>query len=176
MPAAATSSASRFRAVRACAHALVACAIGAILVDTWLVAGLWRPMVVCGPSMGPQAEGERVVVLRAAYAWRTPRRFEAVVLRSPDEPGTLCLKRVVGFPGELVELAAGDVLIDGVPAGREPALAGLYYEPGLNPQYRLGPAEYFVLGDQSAVSLDSRAWSRRGGVNADLLLGPAVVW
>jgi Signal peptidase, peptidase S26 len=43
-------------------------------------------------------------------------------------------------------------------------------------QYRLGKQEYFLLGDNSPHSLDSRAWSPRGGVPAGLLLGPALVW
>ena len=43
-------------------------------------------------------------------------------------------------------------------------------------QYRLGEREYFLLGDNSPHSLDSRVWSPRGGVAADLLLGPALAW
>lgn len=170
------SNAHRTSAPRACAHALVAIAICAIVVDTWLVGGLWTPMFVTGPSMGPAAEGQRVWVDRSAYAYRAPKRFETVVLRSPDDPRALCIKRVVGFPGELVQIAEGDVVVDGTVAPRSPAVKSVYYTPGDEGQYRLGPEEYFVLGDNSPRSLDSRTWSPRGGVTADLLLGPAVAW
>jgi signal peptidase I len=57
--------------------------------------------------------GKRILVDRTAYHWRSPRRWETVVLRSPDEPDTLCVKRVVGLPGEFVDLVEGDLVIDG---------------------------------------------------------------
>ncbi len=178
MPATAhpSSHAPRGNALRACAHTLVAIAIAAILADTWLVGGLWRPMFVSGPSMGEAAEGRQVWVDRAAYAYRAPRRFETVVLRWPEAPRELCIKRVVGFPGEVVEIADGQIVVDGNVAARDASLADVYYQTGPARQYRLGPAEYFVLGDNSSRSLDSRHWSPKRGVTSEMLLGPAVTW
>jgi signal peptidase I len=54
----------------------------------------------------------------------------------------------------------------------------VYYthDPRGNRQYRLADGEYFVLGDNSPHSVDSRQWASRGGVTAGLLLGPALAW
>jgi signal peptidase I len=62
---------------------------------------------------GILSRGHRILVDRSAYQWRTPRRWETVVLRSPEDPEQLCVKRVVGLPGETVDIADGDVAIDG---------------------------------------------------------------
>lgn len=71
----------------------------------------------CGESNDVQRgvfePGNRILVDRTAYSWRSPRRWETVVLRSPDDPETLCVKRVVGLPGETVNLSDGDLVIDG---------------------------------------------------------------
>ena len=63
----------------------------------------------------PQS-GQRLFVDRAAYAGHEPRRWDVVVLHAPDESATLSVKRVVGLPGETVEIVDGDVYIDGLPA------------------------------------------------------------
>ena len=141
---------------------VVASAVAAIFCNTWLIEGLFVPVVVQGGSMAPalrgehrewicqacwhsfacdleslpasgraavcprcgtehdaeqgfDAPGDRLLVDRTAYLWRVPLRFETVVFRSPEEPQTLCVKRVVGLPGEAVEIRDGDVLIDGHP-------------------------------------------------------------
>ena len=56
--------------------------------------------------------GDRLLIDRTAYELRKPRRWEPVVFRSPDD-GQLTVKRVVGLPGETIELRDGDVWIDG---------------------------------------------------------------
>lgn len=57
--------------------------------------------------------GEQVLIDRRAYSARAPRRWEPVVFACPHEQDTVCVKRVVGLPGETVEVRAGDVYIDG---------------------------------------------------------------
>lgn len=57
--------------------------------------------------------GEQVLIDRSTFAMRPPRRWEPVVFRCPDQPGMLCIKRVVGLPGEEVQIRGGDVYIDG---------------------------------------------------------------
>jgi signal peptidase I len=131
------------------------------------------------------------LVDRSAFLWRLPRRDETVVLRSPDDPGMLCIKRVVGLPGEVVEIVGGAVYVDGWRAETAESRGSTYaaskkgdillfqksrMSPFSETQYRLGREEYFLLGDNRARSLDSRVWSRRGGVRAGMLLGPALAW
>ncbi|MCC6125543.1 MAG: signal peptidase I [Pirellulales bacterium] len=57
--------------------------------------------------------GDRVLVDRSAYRFRAPRRWEAVAFRHPRQFAELAVKRVVGLPGETVEIRRGDVYIDG---------------------------------------------------------------
>jgi signal peptidase I len=57
--------------------------------------------------------GERLAIDRTAFAWREPRRWEVVVFRCPERSSELCVKRVVGLPGETISLSGGDVLVNG---------------------------------------------------------------
>jgi signal peptidase I len=57
--------------------------------------------------------GDRLVIDRSAFAWREPRRWDPVVFRCAGRGGELCVKRVVGLPGETVSLAGGDVWVGG---------------------------------------------------------------
>jgi signal peptidase I len=119
--------------------------------------------------------GDRLIVDRTAYTFRAPRRWEVVVFRSPESAGELVVKRVVGLPGETVSLVDGTVWINGrivrnprntdyeIRAGDRPAEGGN--------SWRLGPAEFFVLGDNAAISDDSRNWLAGGGLDAKLLVG-----
>ena len=59
------------------------------------------------------APGEQVLIDRSAYSNDRPQRWQVVVFRCPDEPGTLCTKRVVGLPGESIEIRDGDIYING---------------------------------------------------------------
>jgi signal peptidase I len=175
------TSPRRTQRARGPIRALVGCALAAILLNTWFLEGLLAPHVVCGPSMAPALSiGQRLLIDRAAFCWRAPRRWETVVLRSPDDPQMLCVKRVVGLPGETIEIDRGEVLVDGTVARKNlDVLRDVYYLAGPGDprvQYRLGAGEYFMLGDNSARSLDSRQWAARGGVSADLLVGRALAW
>jgi len=64
-------------------------------------------------AAGSLQAGDRLLVDRTAYSLRAPKRWETVALHSPEEDGSLCVKRIVGLPGESVEIADGDVLVDG---------------------------------------------------------------
>jgi signal peptidase I len=138
-------------------------------------------VAVC-PHCGKLAEGvavrdvagQRMFVDRTAFLLRSPRRWEVVVFRSPVGMGELCVKRVVGLPGEVVAIAEGAVKIDGRkvdPPGE------LRYElrygdcEELATGWRLGPAEYLVLGDNAVISDDSRSWSTGPGLAAERLVG-----
>lgn len=133
--------------------------------------------------------GDRLVVDRTAFAWHGPRRWEVVVFRCPEQADELCVKRVVGLPGECVSFAHGEVLInERLERKPIPQLQGVYYEaragdrpthghdsqPAGNPptaSWQLGPGQYFVVGDNAATSYDSRNWLAGPGLDAKLLVG-----
>ncbi len=92
----------------------VTCLILAIGLRTWLVMGLIEPVTVAGSSMVPALQGgDRLWIDRTAMLWRPPKRWDVVVARNPTDAAELCVKRVVGLPGESVALRGGDVLVDG---------------------------------------------------------------
>ena len=106
-------------------------AIGGVLMlalcQAFLVLGIVPPCRVTSRSMEPTVTaGNRLVVDRTAFWLRTPRRWEIVVFYCPDQPTELCVKRVVGLPGEKIQLRDRHVLVDG--ASMQPP-AGIFYGP-----------------------------------------------
>ena len=151
-----------------------------LLTNTWILAGLVRPVVVEGDSMTPAlAAGKRVLVDRSFTVWRAPRRWELVALDCPITPGEWCVKRVVGLPGESVELRDEGVWIDGRPAELPPEIREVYYvkpgPPGSTAEWTLGRDEYFLLGDNSRSSQDSRTWPQPG-IGLSQIVGRVIHW
>jgi signal peptidase I len=75
----------------------------------------------CDTSEGVDRPGDRVLVDRSAFLWRSPRRWEAVVFHAAEDPSTLCVKRVAGLPGESVQIREGDVFVNGAIARKSVA-------------------------------------------------------
>lgn len=103
-----------------------------------------------------------------------PRRWDLIVFDAPADPGHLYVQRVVGLPGESITLENGGIKVDGVQLELPEELQGIEYLTRLdhhgavmettcatpdNPAV-LGEGEYYVLGDFSDLSLDSRFWDR----------------
>ena len=127
---------------------------------------------------GTQDDGDTVVVNKLAYRFRQPKRGELVAF--VDEEGVRVIKRVVGLPGEIVSIADGRVYIDGRPLSEPPVFRSIQYcnkgafsRPGN--RYRVVGGHYFVLGDESTDSYDSRYW---GALREDRIQGQAIaiVW
>ena len=131
---------------------------------------------VYGHSMEPVLkDGQTVLVDKLAYRLGEPERFDVIVFRDRREEGRYYMKRIVGLPGETVQIADGRVTIDGVlleePSEREEIRdARRASEPVV-----LGQAEYFVLGDNRNGSADSRD-SDIGNVSAEQIIGRVVFW
>lgn len=169
-----TSAMSR-TSIRTICELAIGVTLLVVVLHTWFLMGLVVPVTVAGQSMEPTlVEPQRLVVDRTAFALREPRRWEVVVFRSPQEADQFCVKRVVGLPGERVGIEGGRITINGRKIDMPP---GLKFEPRYgdtaDPQtgWQLGPYEYFVLGDNAAISDDSRDWPVGPGLDARLLLG-----
>ncbi len=111
---------------------------------------------VHGFSMEPTLhDGQYIVVSKVVYMIHAPERGDVVVLRTPHNPGgNYFIKRIVGLPGEHIEIQDGKVLVNGMPL-EEPYIT----EPGLySGTWILGSDEYFVLGDNRRNSSDSHNW------------------
>jgi signal peptidase I len=113
-------------------------------------------VVVEGPSMRPTLlSGEWIVVSRWTYKLGSPRRGDVVVFLPPTNAQTDDLiKRVIGLPGETVEIKAGSVWVDGK-ALDESYAAGPTVPDN---RWQLGTDQLFVMGDNRQLSLDSRSF------------------
>ncbi|MGZ3581600.1 MAG: signal peptidase I [Ktedonobacterales bacterium] len=113
---------------------------------------------VDGPSMTPTLlNHEYILVDKATYALSKPQRGDVIVFAWPRDPSQDFVKRVIGVPGDTVQVDAnGRVTVDGVTIN-EPYVNNLLnpYSPNT---WTLGPNEYFVLGDNRGDSSDSRDW------------------
>ena len=105
---------------------------------------------------------------KSHFAIHPPKRGEVIVFRFPGDPSKDFVKRVIGLPGEKVELQNGTVYVDGIPL-EEPYLTER--DSSNEPEVVMGEKEYFVLGDNRRSSRDSRTW---GGVPEENVLGK--VW
>ena len=125
-----------------------------------------------GQSMRPALEdGDRVLLDRLSLRLKGPGRCDIVLFTSPVT-GNINMKRVMGLPGETVQIREGQLLINGEPLEGEAgdlygraSIAGLAERPVL-----LGENEYFVLGDNRDAGEDSRSESI-GSIPAGRLMG-----
>lgn len=117
---------------------------------------LAQATIVYGRSMEPNLlERQRLIVDKFTYRfWHSPQRNDIVVIKLP-EMDELLVKRIVGLPYETIEISNGLVYINDMPLD-EPFPHGTYLQNML--PRRLGPLEYFVLGDNRGNSNDSRAF------------------
>ncbi len=114
--------------------------------------------IVDGASMEPNFHsGEYIVVDRWQYNFGKPARGDVVVLRFPGDPQqTKYIKRVIGLPGEKIEIWHGSIYINGKILN-EPYIAPYVKTlPDLTRQ--LQSDDYFLLGDNRDNSSDSRIW------------------
>ena len=115
---------------------------------------LFRRMLVRGPSMIPAvASGQRLFVGRLPYLLAPPARGDVVVVRHPTRHGFLLVKRIVGVPGDRIELSPDVIVVRGESAAR----AAERSEPTADHAATLGAREILVAGD-AAAGEDSRSF------------------
>jgi len=108
-----------------------------------------------GPSMNPTLhEGQYLIINKIIYKLHAPERGDIVVFHHPQNSARDLIKRVVGLPGEEIQIREGRVYIDGILL-EEPYLA---YPGGRSARYTLGADQFYVLGDNRPNSDDSRSW------------------
>lgn len=140
---------------------LVRTALIVIVVATLLIVFLGVPLPVSGSSMVPNFQsGELVVIEKVSYFNNKEiKRGDVVAARFPADPEkTRLIKRVIGLPGELVELRDGVFYIDRVKLEEKYQItegAPPYTE---RTQELLKQGEYFLVGDNRPGSSDSRLW------------------
>lgn len=122
-----------------------------------------------GNSMEPSLhDGEFVVVNRLAYRLGAPERGDIVVFHPPFDPERRFIKRIIGLPGDMIQVLDGTVYVNGESLNEPYILASPLY----NGEWNVGADEVFVLGDNRNNSNDSQNW---GAVSRDQVIGKAVV-
>lgn len=132
---------------------------------------------VSGDSMLPSLHDEdNLIVDKISYRFRDPERYEIIVFPYKYQEDTYYIKRIIGLPGETVQIKDGAVYIDGELLGEEYGIEpidedkkGIAQEP-----ISLGEDEYFVMGDNRNHSSDSRD-SSVGVLNREDLIGRAWI-
>lgn len=130
---------------------------------------------VSGDSMqATLQDGDNLIVDKISYRFRDPKRYEIIVFPYRYAEDTYYIKRIIGLPGETVQIIDGYVYIDGEQLDEDYGLE-VMNNPGnaANP-ITLGEDEYFVLGDNRNRSADSRE-SNVGVLHRDELIGRAWV-
>ncbi len=124
---------------------------------------------VDGESMVPTlASGEYVIVSRLSYRLGTPQRGDIIVFHFPRDPKEEYIKRVIGLPGDTVEVKNGQVYINGNLLNENYIDVKMDYTGS----WRVPAGQLFVLGDNRNNSSDSHDW---GTVPMDYVVGKAVL-
>lgn len=130
--------------------------------------------------------GDRIFGFRLAYGInldffgtqiskkvKDPERFDIVIFKYPDDESELFIKRVIGLPGETVEIVDGKVYIDGSETPLDDSFIPEEMRGSFGP-YEVPEDCYFMLGDNRNNSKDSRYWTNTF-VRFDQIVGKAVV-
>lgn len=143
-----------------------------LVICYFIVTFVGQRTVVSGDSMMPTLkDGDNLIVDKLSYRWKDPERFDVVVFDYQED--RYFIKRIIGLPGETVQIMNGQVYINGILLesdlyGNEIMLnAGRAAEPII-----VGEDEYFVLGDNRNGSKDSRSYEV-GNVKRETIEGRA---
>jgi signal peptidase I len=135
---------------------------------------LVQPFFVRGASMEPNFDnGEYLVVDEISYRFKEPGRGEVIVFKFPRDPSQYYIKRIIGLPGETVEIRDHQVIIynqefpEGIVLDESFYLTNGQTTWG-NVKIKLNEDEYFVLGDNRSASSDSRQW---GALPREYIIG-----
>ena len=136
---------------------------------------LAEPFIVSGSSMVPNFHNkEYLIINKLGYRLDEPRRGDVVVFKYPRDPSQYFIKRVIGLPGEKVQIREGRVVVfnlenpDGIVMD-EPYLKNVVTSAS-DELVALASDEYYVLGDNRPQSSDSRVW---GALPKNLIVGKA---
>jgi len=135
-----------------------------IVVNAWVPSGSMERSIMTG---------DRVVAFRLSYLLSTPERFDVVVFRFPDDPSKLFVKRVIGLPGERIDIVDGRVYINNSDRPLDDGIFVTYGDFENYGPFNVPEGHYFMLGDNRINSEDSRRWYTPF-VERDQILGRVI--
>jgi signal peptidase I len=149
-----------------------------VMIAIVLIVFIYQPVKVEGTSMAPSLKDqERIFINKFTYRFGLGdiRRGDTVVFWYPLDPSKSYIKRVIGIPGDLVRIEAGQVFVNGQALVEDYVVdhdrVSWPISPAPLTDRQVPPGVYFVLGDNRGSSSDSRSW---GYVPRDAIYGKAV--
>lgn len=147
----------------------------AILI-TFVLTRFIVPTVVKGPSMEDTFQNNNfLIVYKMAYQWGEPERNDIITFESKlpldANNNKILIKRVIGLPGDHVQVSGGHVFVNGVQLS-EPFVKNLVTQGNLD--LIIPEKQYFVMGDNRAVSEDSR-YPEVGTIPKEDVIGKVVI-
>ena len=152
------------------------------LLRTFAFQTFWIPSSSMVPTLGVY---DRIVVQKAFFTWRDVREGDIVVFSQPPldhcggAQGGDLVKRVIALPGQTIYSSGNDIYVDGRPLAepylpRDDPLGPPIVDASRRHPYRVPPGDFYVLGDNRAISCDSRYW---GPITGSSIIGKVVlVW
>lgn len=132
-----------------------------------------QPQLVVSISMEPTfIEGDRLIVEKLSYRFGAPKRGDIIVFQFPDNPEIMLVKRVIGLPGETIEIQENKLYINDVLLSEtytkelDSTVGGTELKE--NGSFIIPENEYVVLGDNREKSSDSRLW---GTITREHIIG-----
>jgi signal peptidase I len=144
-----------------------------VLIAVGIILFLYQPVKVEGTSMMPAlSDQERIFINKFTYRFglENIQRGDMVVFLSPGDTSKSYIKRVIGVPGDIVEVRDGNVFRNG-DLLQETYVPVEFRDRISTPPVRVAPGQYYVMGDHRSASNDSRSW---GTVPRDFIYGKAV--
>lgn len=150
----------------------IAGAVGlALLIQAFII----RPFIVSGNSMDPTIKHKQYLIIdEVSYRLREPARGDVIVFKAPPEPTKYYIKRIIGLPGDTVEISDGKITIKNTahPQGFTLDEQFIVHTQRDTLKAVVPIDSYFVMGDNRSGSYDSRQW---GTVPKASIRGRALV-
>lgn len=153
---------------------VIIAAILALIIRTFIVQAFKIPTGSMRPTL---IEGDRILVNKFIYKFKQPERGDVIVFVSPEDKKKDFIKRLVGLSGEGIQISNGTLLVNKKAVDPESVIKERYYynrgDFGAEGQSIIVPDDaYYVLGDNSISSRDSRYW---GFMPKKYLIGKAFL-
>ncbi|MDO5136175.1 MAG: signal peptidase I [Eubacteriales bacterium] len=143
-----------YRRIAAYVGAAAAVLLGTVFLYTYILVSAVIPSESMENTM---MTGDRIIGSRLAYKLgKDPERLDIVIFYAPDLEKTPYIKRIIGLPGDCVEIKGGKVYVNGEEL-EEPYIREEMDEEE-DMEFHVPEGQYFMLGDNRNVSLDSRYW------------------
>jgi len=145
--------------IREYAESIAIAIVLALVVRTFVVQAFKIPSGSMRPTL---LEGDRILVNKFIYRFREPKPGDIVVFKSPEDPKRDFIKRLVATEGQRVKIHEGQIFVDGKLLSEDGFGRRYYYNQGLygneGEEFTVPDEGFYVLGDNSASSRDSRYW------------------